>query len=268
MVWKKFLLVAALAAAFVAVGGTHALAADPSCSEIELKQGTCTVSGSTTNNGVDLTGNSTQPGSPGAGDGSGGDSGDSGDDAPTCPPGTQPIVCDDTFGVIPPGGPGNPAVTINDIRSFKAVPGTDHMEPNGWMVVGLSANFYSVVGTEVVHGSLLGQPASVRFIPSSWHWTYGDGQSATRSTKGATWATLGVPDFSATQTSHVYSAAGTYYIDLSIQFRAEYEFDGGRWTPVVGTITLPANRLKATAGDAKTVLVGRDCTENPSGPGC
>ena len=237
-----------------------------SCSPSELIAGTCTVSGSTTNNGVDLSGNSTQPGSPGAGDGSGDDS--DGDDEPTCPPGTQPIVCDDTFGVIPPGGPGNPAVTINDIRSFKAIPGTDHMEPNGWMVVGLDTNFYSVVGTEVVHGSLLGQPASVRFIPISWHWTYGDGHSATRSTKGATWAALGIADFSPTQTSHVYGAAGTFYIDLSIQFRADYEFAGGQWTPVVGTITLPANRLKATAGDAKTVLVGRDCTENPSGPGC
>jgi hypothetical protein len=245
-----------------------AQADDGTCTVEQIAQQTCTVSGSTTNNGVDLTGNSTQPGSPGAGDGSGGDSGGGADDEPTCPPGTQPIVCDDTFGVIPPGGPGNPAVTVNDIRSFKAIPGTDHMEPNGWMVVGLSTNFYSVVGTEVVHGSLLGQPASVRFIPISWHWTYGDGHAATRSTKGATWAALGETDFSETQTSHVYTAEGTYYIDLSIQFRADYEFAGGQWIPVVGTITLPANRLKATAGDAKTVLVGRDCTENPSGPGC
>lgn len=278
MVRKKLLLVGALAAVLLATSVQQPAAADAECSPVDARQGTC-VSGSTNGDGVDLTGNTSQPGTnPGGGNGSGGDSDNSGGDNAGsnnddsgdqgCPPGTQPIVCDAQFGVIPPGGPGNPALTMNDLKNFKARPGTDHMEPNGWMVVGLSTNFYSVVGTQVVNGTLLGQPASVRFIPISWHWTYGDGKSATRSTKGATWAALGIPEFTATQTSHVYSSEGTYYIDLDIEFRADYEFAGGGWTPVVGTITLPANRLKAVAGDAKTVLVGRDCAQSPSGPGC
>ena len=55
---------------------------------------------------------------------------------------------------------------------------------------------------------------------------------------------------------------------LSITFTADYRFDGGKWTRVFGTLTLPANRLVATAGDAKTVLVNHDCTQNPHGPGC
>ena len=66
----------------------------------------------------------------------------------------------------------------------------------------------------------------------------------------------------------VYRAEGTYFIDLSITFTADYKYATGNWTHVLGTITLPANRLEATAGDAKTVLVNRDCTQNPSGPGC
>jgi hypothetical protein len=275
LVRRRFLLVVSVLA--LVLLPTSAARADPpsgDCNSGDALAGTC-VSGSTNGDGVDLSGNSNQPGTnPGNGSGgnggnnggSGGDNNNSGDQG--CPPGTQPIVCDDQFGVIPPGGPGNPAVTINDLKNFKASPGTDHMEPNGWMVVGLSTNFYSVVGTQIVNGTLLGQPASVRFIPISWHWTYGDGNSATRSTKGATWATLGIPEFTATQTSHVYSAEGTYYIDLDIQFRADYKFAGSGWTPVVGTITLPANRLKAIAGNAKTVLVGRACTQRPSGPGC
>jgi hypothetical protein len=131
------------------------------------------------------------------------------------------------------------------------------MEPNGWMIVGLDTNFYATVGNEAINGTLLGQPASVRFTPVAWHWNYGDGASATRATAGATWASQDIQQFDPTTTSHVYRKAGTYSIDLSIEFGAEYKYASGAWTPVDGTITVPANRLRATAGSAKTVLVGR-----------
>jgi hypothetical protein len=178
-----------------------------------------------------------------------------------------PAACQ-KFIVIPPASPATPAVTITDLKNFPASPGTDHMEPPGWMIVGLDTNFYSQVGVQVVEGTLLGQPASVRFTPVSWRWAYGDGTSAVRATPGATWAAQGIPEFDPTATSHVYTSAGTYFIDLSITFLADYRFAGGNWTRVTGTLTLPANRLEATAGGAKTVLVNRDCAQNPSGPGC
>ena len=75
-------------------------------------------------------------------------------------------------------------------------------------------------------------------------------------------------DFDPTPTSHLYRAKGTYEIDLDIQFGAEYRYAGDGWTPVAGTIDVPANRLRAVAGDAKTVLVNHDCLVNPKGPGC
>jgi len=239
-----------------------AYAGDSGCTNFQQNTGQC-VTGNNNGSGVTLSGHKHKPGTgghkPGGGSGGGGDT----TAPPTC--GMEDCL---PFQVIPPGAPGNPGVTINDLKDFPARPGTDHMEPNGWMVVGLDTNFYSVVGVEIVNGTLLGQAASVRFTPISWHWTYGDGDRADRSTPGHTWAAQGIPEFDRTPTSHVYRAAGTYYIDLSITFRAEYRYAGGSWTPVFGTITLPANRLKATAGDAKTVLVNRDCTQNPHGPGC
>jgi hypothetical protein len=238
-----------------------AAAASPGCTQIELANGTC-VSGNVNGGGVTLSGHKNSPGS--------GGSGKSGSTKPT-PPNPQcryvPEACE-IFTIIPPGAPGNPAVRIGDIRNFPATPGTDHMEPNGWMIVGLATNFYSVVGVEIKNGTLLGQPASVRFTPISWHWTYGDGKSATRATKGTTWAAQGITDFDATPTSHVYTREGRYFIGLTITFRAEYKFAAGGWAPVIGTITLPANRLEATAGGAKTVLVNHDCRQNPTGPGC
>lgn len=142
------------------------------------------------------------------------------------------------------------------------------MEPDGWAVIGLDANFYATVPSEVETGTLLGRTATVRFIPMAWHWSYGDGTVTTRSTGGAAWSSLRVTDFDPTATSHVYRAKGEYVIDLDIRFGAQYRWAGGDWQRVVGTIDVRANRLTVRAGTAKTVLVGHDCLTNPSGPGC
>ncbi|AYF98698.1 hypothetical protein D7I47_10825 [Protaetiibacter intestinalis] len=142
------------------------------------------------------------------------------------------------------------------------------MEPDGWVVVGLPANIYSLVDTQIVPGTLLGLPADVRFTPVGWNWDYGDGTTATLPTRGGTWSALGLREFDATPTSHVYERGGDYTIRLSITYRAEYRIDGGGFVPIAGTITLPANELYITAGGAKTVLVDRDCTVAPAGPGC
>jgi hypothetical protein len=169
-------------------------------------------------------------------------------------------------------GPGRAApvepITLADIAHFRPNPGVDNMQPNGWMIVGLDTNFFSTGGVQVHDGTLLGQPASVRFTPVAWHWTYGDGTGASRGTPGSTWSALGIPEFDQTPTSHIYTAEGTYFIDLTIDFRAEYRFAGMPWVPITGVLPVPANRLVATAGNAKTVLVERECTLNPSGPGC
>jgi hypothetical protein len=255
-----------------------------------MRETTGCVTGDINGNGVTLTGQDTTPGtSATAGNGANGSKGQKGKTtkpkpepttpaagAPnsTCPPGTLPEVCN-TFSVIPAGAQpvppptrGTPAVTISDLKNFIATPGNDRMEPDGWMIVGLSTNFYSDVSTEVENGILLGRSASVRFTPIAWTWTYGDGASATLGTPGATWAAQGIQEFDPTPTSHVYAKSGTYSIDLSIQFSAQYKYANGNWKPVIGTLTIPANRLVATAGDAKTVLVADDCSEDPTGPGC
>ncbi|MDJ0334529.1 hypothetical protein QMG83_04765 [Salinibacterium sp. G-O1] len=170
-----------------------------------------------------------------------------------------------TITMVPPA---TQPITLADIASFRPTTGISGMEPNGWMIVGLDTNFYSTATTQVVDGALLGQPASVRFTPVGWRWSYGDGAAATLRTPGAPWAALGVAEFSATSGSHVYRAPGTYVIDLTVIYEAEYRFGAGGWTQISGTLGLPSNRLTATAGSASTVLVERECTVNPHGPGC
>jgi hypothetical protein len=226
-----------------------------------LTTGCPSVTGTIIDDAVVL--NGSQPGGSGT-TGSGSSGSSSQPTELTCATGLVSAACDrGTFTVT-----SLPVPTLNDIAAFRPTPGVDHMEPNGWFVVGLDANFYATGGASVVNGTLLGYPASVRFTPIRWRWTYGDGISATKSTRGAPWAAQGIAEFDPTSTSHVYSRAGTYYIDLTIGYRAEYSFGGSSWATITGTLWLPANRLMATVGGATTVLVERDCTVNPAGPGC
>ncbi|MEO6504912.1 MAG: hypothetical protein ABIW36_07915, partial [Terrimesophilobacter sp.] len=159
-------------------------------------------------------------------------------------------------------------VTLSDLVNFHPTSGVSHMEPGGWMIVGLNANFYASSATQVQTGELLGKPATVRFTPVTYRWSYGDGTAATLRTSGTTWAAQGKTEFEPTATSHVYRAAGTYAVDLTIGFAAEYHYTGSEWIPIAGTVPVAANRLTVTIGSAKTLLVNQDCAAAPTGPGC
>jgi hypothetical protein len=159
-------------------------------------------------------------------------------------------------------------ITLADIAAFRPTAAVDTVEPNGWTVAGLDTNFYATGTAHVVDGTLLGRSASVRFTPVEWHWSYGDGTAASHPVGGGSWAAQGIREFDPTPTSHVYEEFGTYYIDLDVEFAAEYRFSGGPWVGISGALVVPANQLVVAVGDAKTVLVERECTRDPGGPGC
>ena len=254
----------------VAISGTSQASADPpACDSSQILISGCpSVDGDLDDDSAVLTGTQNGDGS-GTSTGTGSSGGTGSTEVPpdpACAALTASRECnrgdrggDDTA---------TPAPTLTDIAAFRPTAGVDHMQPNGWFVVGLDANFYATGGSSVVSGTLLGYPADVRFTPIQWQWVYGDGTGATRSTPGATWAAQGIAEFDPTPTSHIYTEPGTYYIDLTIGYRAEYRFNGSGWATIAGTLWLPANRLVATVGSAKTVLVERDCTLSPVGPGC
>ncbi len=234
------------------------------CSPGEIATGTCSVDASVGTDDVTLVGTATSPGS-----GAGVSTGSGRATAPidlTC----DTPVGNRCLGRVPKPGPAAPVqpITLRDLAAFRPAPGVQYMEPNGWVVPGLDANFYSVVDQQLVNGTLLGQPATVRFTPVGWHWNYGDGAAVIRATKGSTWAAQGLHDFDRTATSHVYETEGEYVIRLTIDFRAEYRFGSAGFVPIAGTINLPANDLHVTVTGAKTVLVEHDCVANPTGPGC
>jgi hypothetical protein len=240
------------------VGVSAARATDSAgCAQIDLVTGICplpTVEAQAGDDGVTLRGSQERPGS-----------GHHGFDVPggvvTPPPVDPYLVVRDGYTVTEP-------VRLSDLVNFRPASGVSHMEPNGWMIVGLDANFYASSSTQVQTGELLGQPATVRFTPATYRWNYGDGTGATLRTSGTSWAEQGKTEFEPTPTSHIYRAAGSYTVDLTINFAAEYRYTGAEWIPIAGTVPVAANRLTVTVGSAKTVLVNQDCSAAPAGPGC
>jgi hypothetical protein len=142
------------------------------------------------------------------------------------------------------------------------------MEPNGWAVVHLAANFTATARPDVQSGVLLGLPAEVRFTPQAFSWDYGDGSTRRSADGGTTWLRLGVPEFTPTATSHVYETRGTFTVRIGVVYGAEYRFGGQAWQHITGSLNVAAPSFDVVVGDAKTVLVGGDCTTDPTGPGC
>ncbi len=259
----RVLLIALLAGTLIAAP-TSAKADESGCQVVEIATGGCpNVSGNISGDAAILEGSTGGSGSGGGGAGDG--------DAASAPADPNArcliVVAARCLYTVDHGTAVQP-ITLADIAAFRPDAGVDHMEPNGWVIIGLDTNFFATGGIQVKDGTLLGQAASVRFTPRTWHWAYGDGSSAAAGTPGGTWAAQGIPEFDPTATSHIYRAAGTYFIDLTIDYSAEYRFAGTAWIAITGILPVPANRLVATAGDAKTVLVERECTVNPAGPGC
>lgn len=259
--------------------------AEEICGKFEQATGKCPkTNGTIANGGVDLTagyeGNSGGGGTDDDTSDTGGAAGSERDDtsdggtsangggAAATPP---PRVQRDGFTVnCIAGSPCDPTliVRVSDLVNFRSTAPAQVMEPSGWAVTGLPINFYAVASANVKSGMLLGYPADVRFTPVSYHWDYGDGTATTLRSGGASWAARGLAEFSATPTSHVFTSRGVIAVTLSVEYAAEYRFASQTWRSVQGTLALSADPLIAVAGDAKTVLVGQDCSRNPTGPGC
>lgn len=244
--------------AILTVGPAFAASAD--CSNGDRQTTGCpTVTATLDNDAAVLNGNSDSlnQGDPSAPNSHTGDSSDSSTPTPGAQPFRDPFLITEL-----------PDVTLADIAAFRPDPAIDHSEPRGWTIAGLDTNFYATGGSGIKDGTLLGLPASVRFTPVAWHWSYGDGRGASRATPGASWSAQGIREFDATATSHIYNEYGTFTIDLVVDYAAEYRFAGGSWLEIDGVLSLPANQLVISVGSAKTVLVERECTRNPAGPGC
>jgi len=280
MVRPNHLLAATVALAILLFSPLSAGADElPPCSSVDLASGNCTtdptLGGTFDDDGTNLTGEATQQGTS-----TGGSLGGTGEPAPFDNGlefdengevvGTVACLLSGGCGWVFPGSTvvETEAVTLDDIEHFNVQRGENVMQPDGWAVAGFETNFYSTASPHSVRGVLFKNRALVRYQPVGWHWDFGDGAHLDSDTGGASWDDLGQPEFTKTETSHIFDTTGAHHITLQIDFTAEYSYDGGTWTRIDGLLQAETEPIDAVVGSATTVLVGDDCTAEPSAPGC
>lgn len=253
------------------------------CSAIDQAKGLCPR---VNNDGTEVSiGATDQGGSTGGSGGSGGGkSGNSGggtlitephtpyaprpgDPVPVECPANDPNLCEEFLAPPVDAAPATITPTLSDVASFApaSLPLVD--EPDGVGIVGMPVNFVVDTQTHQQDGTLLGVPLTVRFTPTAVVFDHGDGTTRTAPDGGATWADLALPQFTATPTSHTYTARGTYTAHAVVQYAAEYTFGTG-WYPIAGVLEIPTPTMNIQIVEARTALVDKTCTENPHAPGC
>ena len=279
MVWPKLLLVAPIIVGITLSSTITAVAATNSCASSSSLSGNCTGA-QTSNNSVDVWARSTTPGGSSSVVVPAGRSSATRSTKPTpyYPTGTIAFNCLARQSTIascrrtpapPAPAPVNYApVTLSDLANFVPQAASLTSQPRGWTVVNLNTNFIAGASTHVVGGSLFGQSAEVRFTPHAYDWNYGDGGTQTTSVSGARWDALGLREFSATPTSHIYGSEGSFTTSVSVRYGVEYRVGGGAWIPVSGEVSSSATTTVVIVAGADTVLAARDCKNSRSSQSC
>ena len=245
--------VAAFVVALVVTTGAGAPAVALSCTAVQITVGVCREGGSSNGTGVDLWVDGRTPGSSSGGGGTAGRT-------THCPT----VVNGRCQGSSPSKKVTLPA-SVRDVASFRPRTPVQSMEPAGWGIVGVPLNFMSGARTHVVSGTLLGRPASVRFIPIRYRRDFGDSTSMSTRDPGDTWAARGLIPWSSTGTSHAYASAGFFGVTLVVDYVADYRFSTQAWTRLAGTVSARANPLSVRIARASTVLVARPCAAGAVG---
>lgn len=160
-----------------------------------------------------------------------------------------------------------PEPTLTDVASFAPWLEPVKPEPEGIGILGMPVNLVAAATSHTRTGELFDLPVTVRFRPVSFHFDYGDGATRVVPTGGRTWQQLGAPQFTPTETSHVYTRRGTYTARATVSFEAHVDFGHG-WERVSGLLSVPAGSSQVEVLEAHTGLVERTCREDPRGVGC
>ncbi|WP_054683327.1 hypothetical protein [Microbacterium sp. No. 7] len=182
---------------------------------------------------------------------------------PTPPPDTCTNDCTTPTEAVPAVS----GVTITDLASFTPTPPDLIGEPFGFGITGAPTNLYTHADTHTTTGDLLGHPVTVRFTPTHYHFDHGDGTTSTTTTGGVSWETLGVSQFTPTDTTHIYDTRGTYPATVTVIYTAEIDTGTG-WHPIPGILPLTSPTTDITVLEKRTALVQHTCIEDPHGPGC
>lgn len=168
----------------------------------------------------------------------------------------------DIFGFCaPPTDPADPAAPAEAaapvitpaivLQAFQEVPLPDAVltiqPPDGLTLVNFDTNFLTEAEPFVENLTLLTNAVDLDITPTSYTWDFGDGTTRTTTTPGAPY-----PDLEVT---HAYERTGTYQLNVTITWSADFRVNGGPWIPVDGTVPITSPDVALQVQEGTPVLV-------------
>ncbi|WP_188683286.1 hypothetical protein [Nesterenkonia cremea] len=209
-----------------------------------------------------------------------------GEDSPitnrSCPDDAPPAAPDEPAAEPQPGEPAEedepeplPVVTEADFAELPIEASTVGFEPDfqGFGFLDSHTNVFAESETQVLTEAMLGYQVDIRAIPIEFHFDYGDGTTVTSFDPGSA-----LPDYdsagyavdktdTATATSHVYTASGTFEVTIGTTFIGEYRVDGGEWIGIPGEAVISSSPGNADIWQMSSRSVGGEC-ETQDAWGC
>lgn len=168
-----------------------------------------------------------------------------------------------------------PVVTEADFAELPIEASTVGFEPDfqGFGFLDSHTNVFAESETQVLTEAMLGYQVDIRAIPIEFHFDYGDGTTVTSFDPGSA-----LPDYdsagyavdktdTATATSHVYTASGTFEVTIGTTFIGEYRVDGGEWIGIPGEAVISSSPGNADIWQMSSRSVGGEC-ETQDAWGC
>lgn len=120
--------------------------------------------------------------------------------------------------------------------------------PDGWTLVNLDTIAYADDEPRALDTDLFGIPVSIRAVPETYTWEWGDGTSESGTDPGSPY-----PDHTIT---HAYATPGTATIRLTTTWRGQFRLPGDpNWRDVPGQATTTSESPPIEIHEARTRLV-------------
>jgi hypothetical protein len=128
------------------------------------------------------------------------------------------------------------------------VPGLQVQPPGGRTLVNLDTIVFTDGAPREWPVRLLGRDVTIRAIPVSYRWRFGDGENRVTDDPGAA--------YPAQTVWHVFTEPGPTWASVDVTYRGEFQVDGaGGWIPIPGRVTRPGTPVALTVVEQRTELV-------------
>ncbi|MEV7647398.1 hypothetical protein [Arthrobacter sp. NPDC089319] len=158
-------------------------------------------------------------------------------------------------------------MTIEFFRRLPIAPSGLSVEPVPHTLIGAETNVYASPNEQTFTEDIDGFDVTVRAIPTSYTWSYGDGSSfgPTSQSGGPLPADrLGEK----TATSHRYTETGDVHVSLTTTYRGEYSINGSDWIAISGEAQIDSAAVPLSVWRSVVNNYADNCLENPEGAGC